>query len=99
MKENVIRKLNKLLDSIIKIRDEIKRINFNFTDEVPLKDYYTYIIQQKQKEEQYEEAMELYRVRTNNGKNFKNFFYPMEINDYVLEYKEHLETNNNITDF
>lgn len=97
--ENIIRKLNKLLDSKIKIRDEIKKINLNFTDDIPLKDYHIYIMQQKQKEEQFKEAVELYRARTDNGKNFENIFDPMEMNDYVLEFKEYLETNNNITNF
>jgi uncharacterized short protein YbdD (DUF466 family) len=74
MFENVIRKLNKILDSKIKIREAIKKINFSLTDDVPLKDYHNYIIEQKQKEEQYKEAVEFYRIRTDNGKNFENFF-------------------------
>jgi hypothetical protein len=59
----------------------------------------TQIVQQKQKEEQYKEAVEFYRIRTDNGKNFENFFDPMEMNDYVLEFKEYLETTYNITEF
>jgi uncharacterized short protein YbdD (DUF466 family) len=99
MFENVMRKLNKILDSKIKIREAIKKINFSLTDDVPLKDYHNYIIEQKQKEEQYKEAVEFYRIRTDNGKNFENFFDPMEMNDYVLEFKEYLETTYNITEF
>ena len=99
MFENVMRKLNKILDSKIKIREAIKKINFSLTDDVPLKDYHNYIIEQKQKEEQCKEAVEFYRIRTDNGKNFENFFDPMEMNDYVLEFKEYLETTYNITEF
>ena len=101
MFENVMRKLNKILDSKIKIREAIKKINFRFTDDVPLKNYHNYIIEQKQKEEeeQYKEAVEFYRIRTDNAKNFENFFDPIEMNDYVLEFKEYLETTYNITNF
>ena len=99
MFENVMRKLNKILESKIKIREAIKRINSDLTDDVPLKDYHTYITQQKQKEEQYKEAVEFYRIRTDNGKNFENFFEPIYMDLYVKEFKKYLETNNNITNF
>ena len=99
MVENIIRKLNKILDSKIKIREEIKKINLRFTDDIPLKDYHTYIMQQKPKHERFKEEIALYRARTDGGKNFENIFDPMEMTDYVLEFKEYLETTNNITNF
>ena len=97
--ENIIRKLNKILESKIKIREEIKKINNKITDDTPLKDYHTYIMQQKPKHERFREEIALYRARTDGGKNFENIFDPMEMTDYVLEFKEYLETTNNITNF
>lgn len=73
MYESIIRKLNKMLESKNKIKKSIKKINKNLTDDIPLREYHNYLIEQKQKEEQYQKAIEFYRIRTDNGKNFHRF--------------------------
>jgi hypothetical protein len=73
MYESIIRKLNKMLESKNKIKKSIKKINKNLTDDIPLREYHNYFIEQKQKEEQYQKAIEFYRIRTDNGKNFHSF--------------------------